>query len=222
MKRKRCAKRANFKIYMLFECVVYCVVLILGGSANNGANAGAFIGNANNGVSNSNANIGSRLCLLFKIFYISAPGLPIGNYLSQYLSNLYLTYFDHWVKEDLKVKYYFRYADDMVILASEKRALWHYFDEISRYLGNELKLMINGNYQVFPIESRGVDFVGYVFYHTHTRLRKSIKKRFARKVASGVSRESLASYMGWAKHCNSKMLVNKLKKDHEGTLRSLA
>lgn len=30
----------------------------------------------------------------------SAEGLPIGNYLSQYLANFYLTYFDHWIKEE--------------------------------------------------------------------------------------------------------------------------
>lgn len=50
----------------------------------------------------------------------SAPGLPIGNYLSQYFANFYLTYFDHWLKEVKKVKYYFRYADDMVILSDSK------------------------------------------------------------------------------------------------------
>ena len=29
----------------------------------------------------------------------SAEGVPIGNYLSQFFANLYLTYLDHWVKE---------------------------------------------------------------------------------------------------------------------------
>jgi retron-type reverse transcriptase len=43
----------------------------------------------------------------------SASGLPIGNYLSQYFANFYLSYFDHWIKEEKRVKYYFRYADDM-------------------------------------------------------------------------------------------------------------
>lgn len=43
----------------------------------------------------------------------STEGLPIGNYLSQYFANFYLTYFDHWIKEEKKVKYYFRYADDL-------------------------------------------------------------------------------------------------------------
>lgn len=37
-----------------------------------------------------------------------------------------------------------------------------------------LKLKVKRNYQVFPVDSRGIDFLGYVFRHTHTRLRKSI------------------------------------------------
>ena len=44
----------------------------------------------------------------------SAEGLPIGNYLSQYFANFYLTHFDHWLKETIGVKYYLRYADDLV------------------------------------------------------------------------------------------------------------
>lgn len=27
----------------------------------------------------------------------------------------------------------------------------------------------------YPVDSRGINFVGYVFYHTHTLIRKSIK-----------------------------------------------
>ena len=50
----------------------------------------------------------------------SAEGVPIGNYLSQFFANLYLAYFDHWIKEVLKVKYYFRYCDDITILGSNK------------------------------------------------------------------------------------------------------
>jgi len=50
----------------------------------------------------------------------SADGLPIGNYLSQYFANYYLTYFDHWIKESKEVRYYFRYADDIIILSNNK------------------------------------------------------------------------------------------------------
>ena len=143
----------------------------------------------------------------------SAEGLPIGNYLSQYFANFYLTYFDHWIKEQKKVLYYFRYADDMVLLSSNKIDLHLLFQEITQYLGDNLKLTVKHNYQIFPVAARGIDFVGYKFYHTHSLLRKSIKQSFARKVAKGIAPASLAAYNGWAAHCNSKHLLKKLLND---------
>lgn len=143
----------------------------------------------------------------------SAPGLPIGNYLSQYLANFYLTYFDHWIKEKLRIKYYFRYADDMVILHHDKNYLHQVLKDIEIYFKNNLKLQIKNNWQVFPVEKRGIDFVGYKHYHSHIMLRKSIKKRFAKMIKSKLKKASVASYMGWAKHCNSKNLLKKLMAD---------
>lgn len=140
----------------------------------------------------------------------SAPGLPIGNYLSQYLANFYLTYFDHYLKEDLKVKYYFRYADDIVILHHNKDYLKVHLKAIENYFKYLLKLEVKNNWQIFPVEKRGIDFVGYVHFHTHVRLRKSIKKRFARMLKKRPNKGSIASYNGWAKHCNSKNLMKKL------------
>ena len=140
----------------------------------------------------------------------SADGLPIGNYLSQYLANFYLSYFDHWVKEELKAKYYFRYADDLVFLSGTKADLHQMLGNVRHYLDARLGLQIKGNYQVFPVASRSIDFVGYRFYHTHILLRKSIKQNFARKVAKGIGPASLASYKGWIKHCNGRNLLKKL------------
>jgi RNA-directed DNA polymerase len=142
----------------------------------------------------------------------SADGIPIGNYLSQYFANFYLSYFDHWLKEQVGVKYYFRYADDLVILSGNKEYLHEILSQIRTYLSQNLKLSIKGNYQVFPVESRSIDFVGYRFYHTHTMLRKSIKKNFARMVAKRNTPSSVASYYGWAKHANCKHLLKKLIK----------
>lgn len=144
----------------------------------------------------------------------SADGLPIGNYLSQYLANFYLTYFDHWIKEEKRVKYYFRYADDMVILSDSKTYLHELLSEMRKYLDEKLRLAIKDNYQIFPVNSRGIDFVGYVFFHTHTRLRKTIKKSFARLVAKNKNALGIASYRGWAKHCDSKHLLKKLLHEH--------
>ena len=145
----------------------------------------------------------------------SAPGLPIGNYLSQYLANFYLTYFDHWIKEQKQVKYYFRYADDLVILAPNKTYLHSLLKDIESYLQTNLKLQVKGNWQVFPVAARGIDFVGYKFYHTHTLLRKSIKKNFARMMKRNPNSKSIASYNGWLKHCDAINLMNKILSRYE-------
>ena len=159
-----------------------------------------------------------RLLSLLDDIIDSAPGVPIGNYLSQYFANLYLAYFDHWVKEVLRVKYYFRYADDIVILDADKGRLHELCFEIRNYLWDKLRLEVKGNWQVFPVSSRGIDFVGYVFYHTHTRMRKRIKKRFAKRasmlnkkgISSSERGQMLSPWVGWAKHCDGKHLLKKL------------
>lgn len=143
----------------------------------------------------------------------SADGVPIGNYLSQYFANFYLTYFDHWIKQEKRATYYFRYADDLVILSDSKPFLHQLLADIKQYLHDRLKLTVKDNYQVFPVAVRGIDFVGYRFFHTHILLRKRIKQNFARMIARRNNPASVASYYGWAKHCNSKHLLKKLLHD---------
>ena len=148
-------------------------------------------------------------------------GVPIGNYLSQYFANLYLAYFDHWVKEEKGIKYYFRYADDIVILGPDKLELHALLREIQKYMEG-LKLEVKKNWQVFPVDSRGIDFLGFVFFHTHTRMRKRIKQRFCRKLAKIRKRkkpftpeefkQAICPWWGWAKYCDSKNLISKLQK----------
>lgn len=140
----------------------------------------------------------------------STDGLPIGNYLSQYFANFYLTYFDHWLKEDKKVKYYFRYADDIVILSDNKAHLHQLLSEIKNYLQENLRLQVKQNYQVFPVQARGIDFVGYVFYHSHTRIRKTIKQNCARMISRNNNAQSKASYNGWLNHADCINLKKKL------------
>jgi len=42
-------------------------------------------------------------------------GLPLGNLTSQLLVNIYMNKLDHFIKRELKIKFYIRYADDFVI-----------------------------------------------------------------------------------------------------------
>lgn len=148
-------------------------------------------------------------------------GIPIGNYLSQYSGNFYLSSFDHWVKEVKGVKYYWRYMDDIVILGSSKSELHSLKIEFDEYMGRELKLVIKDNWQVFPSKVRGIDFVGYRFFGEYTLLRKSTCKQFKQKMREiSKKREnnvalsyndwcSFNSYVGWLVHCDSHRLFQK-------------
>ncbi len=147
----------------------------------------------------------------YEKIYISAPGLPIGNYLSQHLANFYLTYLDHYIKEELHIHYYYRYCDDMVLLHADKEYLHDCRKKIEVYLQQNLKLELKRNYQVFPVEARGIDFLGYVFYHTHTLIRKAIKTRMIRTLKRNRTNvaESMASYHGWMIHADTYKLRTK-------------
>jgi len=158
------------------------------------------------------------LWLLDKIID-SAKGIPIGNYLSQYFGNLYLSGFDHWMKEDKGCKYYFRYCDDIVILHRSKVFLGILKRDVEKYLNSELNLVLKSNWQIFPVKIKGIDFLGYRFFGNKILLRKSIVRRFKLKV-NRVKRNyhnlsvfqivnGIMSYYGWLKHCNGKKLWNK-------------
>lgn len=165
-----------------------------------------------------------RLLSLLDEIIESAQGVPIGNYLSQFFANLYLTYLDHWIKEQKKVRYYFRYADDIVILGRDKQELRDLFYNIQDYLNNKLKLNFKDNWQIFKVDSRGIDFVGYRIFHTHTLLKKSIKKKFCKKINKlnkkqnidkDTYKQKICSYIGWIKYCNGRNLLNKMSKYKE-------
>lgn len=148
-------------------------------------------------------------------------GIPIGNYLSQYCGNFYLSSFDHWIKEEKHVKHYFRYMDDIVIFGRTKEELHQLRKEIDDYFRNELKIYIKDNWQVFPTYVRGVDFLGYRTFLNYRLLRKSTCKNMKRKMLAIRDKVehgkmmnyseycSINSYLGWIKHCDSYRLKEK-------------
>lgn len=136
----------------------------------------------------------------------SAHGIPIGNYVSQWFGNLYLSYFDHYCKEILRCKYYYRYCDDVVILDSNKEILRDKLVKITAYLDQQLNLKVKSNHQIFPVDSRGIDFLGYRFFHGFTLVRKRIVKMMKRKLKNP---KSIPSYWGWLKHADAYRLTIK-------------
>lgn len=156
-------------------------------------------------------------------------GIPIGNYLSQYCGNYYLSDFDHWIKETtfvfngkpVKIKYFFRYMDDMIILSDSKEFLHYLRRLISEYLMTNLRLTLKNTWQVFPVKDRGIDYVGYRIFPEFVLLRKRTVKTMTRallrmraKIEDGEALTyhdycSVNSYLGWMKPCDCHRLKHK-------------
>ena len=99
----------------------------------------------------------------------SNAGLPIGNYTSQWFSNFFLQGLDHYIKEKLGVKYYVRYVDDLILLGGNKKKLHATRKAISEYLNN-IGLRLKDDWQVFKVNNRAIDFLGFRFFRKKTIL----------------------------------------------------
>ena len=143
----------------------------------------------------------------------SGKGLPLGNLTSQLLVNIYMNEFDQFVKRELKIKHYIRYADDFILLSSNKIDLLDNIRYIVCYLERELKLSIHPNKISIKSFASGVDFLGWIHYPDHRVLRTVAKRRAVRNVrAKNWKIETVQSYLGLLKHGNSQKLIKKIIK----------
>ena len=149
------------------------------------------------------------------------PGISIGFYLNQWLANFFLEPLDHFICTLKGVKYYVRNMDDIVILGGNKKKLHRAREHISRYLETMLGLQLKDNWQIFKTDSRGVDFVGFRFFHGRTILRRRnfqklrrnarTARRFLethRKIPPHVA-AGLLSRAGQLRHCNGQNIFDK-------------
>lgn len=151
-----------------------------------------------------------RVLKLIETILIGCEGLAIGNYISQPLGNLYLSGLDHYLKQNLKCRAMVRYCDDITVFSNSKEELHLVRVAVQKYLSTNLNLQLKNNYRVFPV-SIGVDFLGYVSYPEYTRIRKSIKKRYAKMLKYRPNKASIASYNGWLTHADCINLKNILE-----------
>jgi RNA-directed DNA polymerase len=149
-------------------------------------------------------------------------GIPIGNLTSQLFANIYLNELDHYVKQILKRKYYLRYVDDFIILGESKNDLKRVYQAITQFLKDRLGLELHPKkVRIFPTRL-GVDFVGYVVFPDHIRLRsknvrrfrKRFKKLLQKQKEGQISPEELfnrtQSWVAHAKHADTFRLRQKL------------
>lgn len=101
-------------------------------------------------------------------------GLPIGNLTSQFFANVYLNALDQFVKHELKCRYYLRYVDDFVLLASSLEQLRTWQAEITRFLAEHLALAINTRATCLAPVSGGVDFAGFIVRPGYMLVRRRV------------------------------------------------
>lgn len=127
--------------------------------------------------------------VLLKIFFAiidsysvaDGKGLPIGNLTSQYFANYYLSSFDHWCKEVLKVREYVRYMDDFLLFSNDKHRLGQYVEAVNDYMKCELKLELK--VAVLSDKGQGISFLGYHLSRHKILLNSRSKKRLKRKMS---------------------------------------
>lgn len=146
------------------------------------------------------------LKLIFEIIDATDRGLPLGFYTSQWLSMWYLKDLDHYIKEQCRATHYIRYMDDMIVFDADIDHLHFILRKIEDYL-EFIGLELNQKTQIFPLESRDVDFMGFRFFRNKTILRRSIYYKMLRK-ARKISKKAritiydirqMLSYLGWIK-----------------------
>lgn len=132
--------------------------------------------------------------------------------------------FDWFIKKDLKIKYYFRYADDFVIVHSDPLYLKKIICPIENFLNAKLDLKLHPQKVQIRKFRQGIDFLGYVVLPHYTTLRTKTKKRMFKRIGfnkimldKGLMSEdgfnqSLQSYYGMLKHCSGHKLKLKINK----------
>jgi hypothetical protein len=132
-------------------------------------------------------------------------GLPIGNLSSQFFANVYLDRLDQFVKHTFKAPRYLRYVDDFVLVHRSRAELEFWQRSIEEFLRTELRLELKPDIRLRPI-SAGIDFLGYVVFPTHTRVRRRVVRHAFAAVKSANSEQRsavLASYLGHFSHADA-------------------
>ena len=163
------------------------------------------------------------LWLLEDIIYSIDGGknIPIGNFTSQWLGNLYLNELDMYVKHELKIKNYIRYNDDFCLFHNDKEYLRNCRSKIEEFVAKKLDLIVSKQ-KLFPV-CLGVDFIGYRHFPEKVLLRKSTAKRMKKKIAMKVhsykkgiisakqleaSLQSTKGWLIWAQTYNYRKAIN--------------
>ena len=115
---------------------------------------------------------------------LEGMGLPIGNLTSQFFANVYLNGFDHWVKEELKVRHYVRYMDDFVLFGSDRQQVKGYWRAIREELTGRFQLSLKPSATFINGRDNGLSFLGTRIFPSMIRLHPANVRRATKKLAT--------------------------------------
>ena len=147
-------------------------------------------------------------------------GIPIGNLLSQLFANIYGHIFDRFVKTKLRMKNYFRYMDDTVIVCNSKSELVSIQRKLSLFSRLYMKLKFSKWY--INALSKPLNFLGYRITEDYKLIRKDSVVRAKRKIKKYLHicdfeklKMFLASWSGHLRSADSWNLVKFINKEFE-------
>lgn len=108
-------------------------------------------------------------------------GMPIGNLTSQLAANIYLNDFDHWAKEQRRLRHYLRYVDDLVVLADTPAELQDHAGAITERLAADGLVIHPRKVRIAPVAA-GVPFLGYVVWPTHISAGTYLRSRYHQRL----------------------------------------
>ncbi len=165
------------------------------------------------------------------LFYAKPScGMPIGNYTNQVLANFYLNSLDHFIKHELKVRYYARYVDDFLIISQDREKLKEKIPLIGEFLKRKLKLELHPKKIYFQHYKKGVVFLGIMikprrsyitprlkgsFYETIGVINERLKKEKLNEDEKKKILSQINSYLGATSHTDSYKLRKTLLKSFD-------
>ncbi|MEK6820942.1 MAG: RNA-directed DNA polymerase, partial [archaeon] len=142
---------------------------------------------------------------------IQGVGLPLGNLTSQLFANIYLNDLDQFIKHQLRLKHYIRYADDFVILNYNRDYLLQILPIINSFLLDKLKLTLHPSKIFLKTLASGVDFLGWGHFPDHRVLRTATKRRMFKKLQIPDNKPGvIQAYLGLLKYGNTHKLRERL------------
>ena len=133
----------------------------------------------------------------------SGKGIPLGNLTSQLFANIYMNEFDQFVKCDLRIKSYVRYADDFVFMSDNRSELLSCLPTVAAFLSGPLSLNLHFGKVFIKTLASGVDFLGWLHFSHHRVPRTKTSQRMYKRIYHSSNRQSVTSYLGLLSHGNA-------------------